>query len=315
MQQISVRKNKIAISKRFIFNIAILFLFLSFGCGLSIAEPVISTNNNPMYPVSASVSVVEGAKPLEVIFSIEEGNTTRFAYGVYAWSFGDGKVAEGAEVRHVYEYGGMFAPSVKVRFSNGHDEIVPLSKINVFNVLNEEVVVEALTPSPAPEVPEAPKATEEAEETSEATEETEETSEATEETEEALEATEETEEALEVTEETEEILEATPTPKATEAPVVITPAPTATPNAAEGFSVTIVPNKYHGPTPVQIRFTSRTEGGVPLSWIWDFGDGDRSTVRKPAHNYGSPGTYEVRLSVEFLGPVWVDAEPVIITVA
>lgn len=267
MKQIPVRKSKTTIGKRFAFNIVILVLFLSFGCGLSVAQadPVIAKNNNPIYPVAVSISVVEGVKPLEVTFSMEEVEITRFVPGAYAWIFGDGTAEEGAEAHHIYENAGMFAPSVKVRFSNGHDEIVPLAKINV---LNAEIVIEtptpAPTPTPTPSPTPAPTPTR------------------------------------------------TPTPAPTPTP---TPTPIPTPDPTEGFFVKIVPNKASGPTPFQVRFTSETEGGVPLSWKWDFGDGQKSTVEKPAHNYGTPGKYEVQLSVEFLGPVWVEAEPVIITVA
>jgi PKD repeat protein len=91
---------------------------------------------------------------------------------------------------------------------------------------------------------------------------------------------------------------------------VITKAPT----KVEGYSVTIIPNKVRGPTPLQVRFTSEAIGDVPLAWKWDFGDGHKNTVEKPAHNYGTPGTYVVQLSVQFHEPVWVEAEPVVITV-
>jgi len=320
MQQIYARKSKIVISKRFVFNIAILFLFLSFGCGLSVAqaEPVIFKNNNPTYPVAVSISVVEGVKPLEVVFSAEEVDITRYFPGTYSWNFDDGTIKEGTEVHHVYEYGALFSPSVKVRFSNGHDEIVPLPKITVLNVLNEEAVIETPTPTRTLPPTRTPTPTPTPESTlDEISEETmdEVLDETVEET--ANEVVDEiSEEAVtEVPEETPTPAPtATPTPQPTPTPTW-TPTPVPTPDPTEGFSVVITPNKNRGPTPVQIRFTSITEGGVPLAWKWDFGDGQRSTVEKPAHNYGSPGEYVVQLSVQFLGPVWVDAEPIVITVA
>jgi len=115
-----------------------------------------------------------------------------------------------------------------------------------------------------------------------------------------------------------------PTPTITATPTqaptqTFTPAPTPTvivpvPAKVDGYSVKIIPDKVRGPTPLHVRFTSETTGGVPLAWKWDFGNGHRNTVQKPAHNYGTPGTYVVQLSVQFRGPVWVEAEPVVITV-
>jgi PKD repeat protein len=35
-----------------------------------------------------------------------------------------------------------------------------------------------------------------------------------------------------------------------------------------------------------------------LSWLWDFGDGQASTLQAPAHTYAGPGAYEVCLTVE-----------------
>jgi len=35
----------------------------------------------------------------------------------------------------------------------------------------------------------------------------------------------------------------------------------------------------------------------PVSWFWDFGDGDTSTLQNPTHYYGVPGSYDVMLVV------------------
>jgi PKD repeat protein len=40
-------------------------------------------------------------------------------------------------------------------------------------------------------------------------------------------------------------------------------------------------------------------GGI-TTWLWDFGDGETSTERNPAHTYNNPGTYTVTLKV--IGP-------------
>jgi len=44
-----------------------------------------------------------------------------------------------------------------------------------------------------------------------------------------------------------------------------------------------------------INFTDRSTQ-APNSWLWDFGDGNTSTLRDPAHNYTLNGTYTVSLA-------------------
>ena len=48
---------------------------------------------------------------------------------------------------------------------------------------------------------------------------------------------------------------------------------------------------------VQFTDTSTDEDGTVLARTWDFGDGSSSGEQNPTHNYGSPGEYEVRLTV------------------
>ncbi len=43
-----------------------------------------------------------------------------------------------------------------------------------------------------------------------------------------------------------------------------------------------------------IDFIDQTSG-TPLSWLWDFGDGNTSTQQNPAHYYSTPGSYTVSL--------------------
>ena len=266
MQKINIRKNTVSTRTRSLFGIAILILFLS--CGLAVADdPVLVKGDNQLYPVMVSVSAIEGVKPLEVAFAIEEVGTTRAYVTGYFWSFGDDFQDGGDGAHHTYTSVGTFAPFVKVRFSDGHDEIVPLPRINV---LNEPVIIETPTPEPTPIPTPTPTPT--------------------------------------------PIPTATPTPEPTPRP---TPAPTPIPGPDGDYFVKIVPNKDQGPVPLQVRFTSETEGGTPLSWQWDFGDGQTNNVWKPSHDYGTPGTYIVTLSVQFTGilaPVWIDAEPVVIVV-
>ncbi|MES2703809.1 MAG: PKD domain-containing protein [Bacteroidota bacterium] len=50
---------------------------------------------------------------------------------------------------------------------------------------------------------------------------------------------------------------------------------------------------------VPVVFTSTSTGGVPgpLTYGWNFGDGDSSTLASPAHPYVNPGFYNITLSV------------------
>ncbi len=66
--------------------------------------------------------------------------------------------------------------------------------------------------------------------------------------------------------------------------VVITcPGPTA------GFS--------HVETGLTTALTDTSMGNFISSWLWDFGDGNTSTMQNPSHNYATPGTYTVCLTV------------------
>lgn len=49
-----------------------------------------------------------------------------------------------------------------------------------------------------------------------------------------------------------------------------------------------------------INFTDLTNP-VPASWLWNFGDGQTSTQQNPQHIYTTPGTYSVRLIVNYNG--------------
>ncbi len=46
-----------------------------------------------------------------------------------------------------------------------------------------------------------------------------------------------------------------------------------------------------------VMFTDFSAGTQPLSYAWDFGDGNKSTDPSPSHAYASPGKYTVRLSL------------------
>ena len=61
---------------------------------------------------------------------------------------------------------------------------------------------------------------------------------------------------------------------------------------AAAFNVT----PREGYAPLIVQFTDTSTGNV-TSWLWDFGDGNNSTSQNPNHEYSSPGTYTVRLTV------------------
>ncbi len=47
-----------------------------------------------------------------------------------------------------------------------------------------------------------------------------------------------------------------------------------------------------------IQFTdTSTDDGTIISWNWDFGDGNTSTMQNPTHQYAQPGDYQVTLTV------------------
>jgi len=47
---------------------------------------------------------------------------------------------------------------------------------------------------------------------------------------------------------------------------------------------------------LSIDFTDSSTGA--LSWLWDFGDGNTSTLQNPTHIYASSGNYDVKLYIE-----------------
>ena len=248
----------------------------------TLQEPVTVTNNNPAYPLTISISPVEGVAPLAIGFITEEAGTMRIRPLAYSWDFGDSVRGEGANPDHTYAKDGKYFPVVTVKFSDDHIETFPLTLITVDEGEIVEIPTPIITDTPTPIITETPTPI--------------------------------------ITETPTPIITETPIPIITEIPTpIITPTPTPTvaipqPPKVEGYSVKIVADKVRGPTPLQVRFTSETTGGLALAWKWDFGNGQKNTVQKPAHNYGIPGTYVVQLSVQFHGPVWVEAEPVVITV-
>ncbi len=52
-----------------------------------------------------------------------------------------------------------------------------------------------------------------------------------------------------------------------------------------------------GIAPLTVGFTDLSTGGPVTSWVWDFGDGGNSIDQHPSHEYLTPGTYSVSLTV------------------
>ena len=77
-------------------------------------------------------------------------------------------------------------------------------------------------------------------------------------------------------------------------------------------------NPLTGNAPLTVNFQdlSQTHGAPITGWSWEFGDGDTSGQRNPAHTYTSPGTYRVRLTVDSaLGPDTVARENYVVVTA
>ena len=53
-----------------------------------------------------------------------------------------------------------------------------------------------------------------------------------------------------------------------------------------------------GEVPLVVHFNNTSTGEGPLTFHWDFGDGQQNTARDPApHTYLAPGPFEVTLTV------------------
>lgn len=55
-------------------------------------------------------------------------------------------------------------------------------------------------------------------------------------------------------------------------------------------------NHTSGARPLSVAFTD-TSTGLPASWTWDLGDGNKSAAQNPVHEYSSDGVYSVTLTV------------------
>lgn len=66
----------------------------------------------------------------------------------------------------------------------------------------------------------------------------------------------------------------------------------------EGLNASFILSKTEYTTAESISFTPSVSGGVaPLSYLWNFGDGNSSTEAQPTHTYETAGVYSVSLLV------------------
>ena len=57
------------------------------------------------------------------------------------------------------------------------------------------------------------------------------------------------------------------------------------------------PSAEQGPAPLAIEFDPRCSQGAVAKYLWDFGDGQTSRIRKPTHTFDNAGSYQVTLEV------------------
>ncbi len=76
-----------------------------------------------------------------------------------------------------------------------------------------------------------------------------------------------------------------------------TPTPTPDPGPAAVAGFTFAGDNV--PAPAMVTFTNTSQNGT--SYLWEFGDGDLSTVKNPQHTYNAGGTYAVKLTANGAG--------------
>ena len=57
-------------------------------------------------------------------------------------------------------------------------------------------------------------------------------------------------------------------------------------------------DKTSGQNKLTCTFTDTSVGSGLKSWLWDFGDGNTSTIQNPIHTYSAPGKYSVSLTIK-----------------
>ncbi len=57
------------------------------------------------------------------------------------------------------------------------------------------------------------------------------------------------------------------------------------------------PSAEEGAAPLTVEFDPRCSQGAVAKYLWDFGDGESSRIRKPPHTFAKAGSYQVTLEV------------------
>jgi len=65
------------------------------------------------------------------------------------------------------------------------------------------------------------------------------------------------------------------------------------------YNASMSVDQSSGCTPLTVQFTDISNGA--LTWAWDFGDGNTSTLQNPSHTYTTNGIYDVRMICTFPG--------------
>ncbi|HIH74160.1 MAG TPA: PGF-pre-PGF domain-containing protein, partial [Methanosarcina sp.] len=64
----------------------------------------------------------------------------------------------------------------------------------------------------------------------------------------------------------------------------------------DGLYASFAVSTQKGVAPLTVEFNDTSTGNV-TSWLWDFGDGNTSTLQDPSHEYFEPGKYSITLNV------------------
>jgi PKD repeat protein len=68
-----------------------------------------------------------------------------------------------------------------------------------------------------------------------------------------------------------------------------------------------------GKAPLPVHFADSSAGNI-TKWLWNFGDGQTSTIRNPSHTYSKAGAYKVTLTVTGAAGTNTSTQPDYITV-
>lgn len=63
-----------------------------------------------------------------------------------------------------------------------------------------------------------------------------------------------------------------------------------------------------GAHPLAVQFTNTSTGAAIDSYLWDFGDGNTSALKSPAHSYANAGSYNVTLTIGRIGTYGPDRD-------